>query len=219
MARLSAGPAAPVVQATPTPTVPSTLAAAPAPPAQPAPLEPLVLSLDRDASWRTAEGAVQSLWGGVAALERTNLRTHLDQVRLLNLPVILEMFHPARRDTCFVALVRLENGQAMIAQGSGALLPVSEQELDRLWTRQAVFLWRDFDSLGTRADSVRAAAWTAETLSRLGYVGADRDLTQAIARFQRDANLTADGLIGARTLMTLYCRGSYPRPRLSGGAS
>ena len=219
VARLSAGPAAPVVQATPTPTVPSTLAAAPAPPAQPAPLEPLVLSLDRDASWRTAEGAVQSLWGGVAALERTNLRTHLDQVRLLNLPVILEMFHPARRDTCFVALVRLENGQAMIAQGSGALLPVSEQELDRLWTRQAVFLWRDFDSLGTRADSVRAAAWTAETLSRLGYVGADRDLTQAIARFQRDANLTADGLIGARTLMTLYSRGSYPRPRLSGGAS
>jgi general secretion pathway protein A len=218
VARLSAGPAAPAVQATPLPP-PTTEAVAPPREPQPAPLEPLVLSLDHDASWRAAEGAVQSLWGEGAALERTNLRTHLDQVRRLNLPVILEMFHPARRDTCYVALVRLEDGQAMLAQGSGTLVPVSEQELDRLWTRQAVFLWRDFDSLGTRADSVRAAAWTAETLTRLGYVGPDRDLTRAIAKFQRDANLTADGLIGARTLMTLYSRGSYPRPRLSGGAS
>jgi hypothetical protein len=66
---------------------------------------------------------------------------------------------------------------------------------------------------------VRAAAWTAETLNRLGYIGPDRDLPSAIARFQRDADLTADGLIGARTLMTLYSRGSYPRPRLTGGAS
>ena len=219
VARLSASPAAPVVKATPAPAPPPTTEATPAPVAQAASLEPLLLSLDRDASWRTAEGAIQSLWGESAALERTTLRTHLDQVRVLNLPVILEMFHPARRDTCFVAVVRLESGQAMIAQGGGALLPVAETELDRLWTRQAVFLWRDFDSLGTRADSVRAAAWTAETLNRLGYVGTDRDLASAIARFQRDANLTADGLIGARTLMTLYSRGSYPRPRLTGGAS
>jgi hypothetical protein len=161
---------------------------------------------------------VQALWGD-PGLERTTLRTHLDQVRVLNLPVILEMFHPARRDTCFVAVVRLERGQAMIAQGPGALLPVDEAELDRLWTRQAVFLWRDFDSLGAATDSVRTAAWARESLGRLGYLEQDRDLAGAVARFQRDANLSADGVIGARTLMTLYSRGSYPRPRLSGGAS
>jgi general secretion pathway protein A len=217
VARLSAGTApAPVAAATPAP------APTPLPTATPRPaaaLEPFVLALDRDASWRTAEAAVPSLWGGGVPLERTALRTHLDQVRALNLPVILEMFHPSRRDTCFVAMVRLQDGQAVLATGEGALMPVSEEELDRLWTRQAVFLWRDFDALGTRADSIRAAAWTAETLNRLGYIGSDRDLTSAIARFQRDANLTADGLIGARTLMTLYSRGSYPQPRLTGGAS
>ena len=32
--------------------------------------------------------------GRVAACERTPLRTHLDQVRRLDLPVVLEMFHP-----------------------------------------------------------------------------------------------------------------------------
>jgi general secretion pathway protein A len=222
VARLSAGPASRVVaEATPSPpptTVAPIAVATPAPAVQPAPLEPFLLSLDRDASWRVAESAVQPLWGGVA-LERTTLRTHLDQVRALNLPVILEMFHPARRDTCFVALVRLEDGNAMLAQGSGAPLPVSEADLDRLWTRQAVFLWRDFDSLGADAGSVRTAAWARESLGRLGYLDQDRDLAGAIARFQRDANLSADGVIGARTLMTLYSRGSYPRPRLTGGTS
>ena len=218
VARLSAGPA-PHAAASPAPA--PTVAPTPAPvatPAAAAPLEPIVLSLDRDASWRAAESAVQTLWGG-SGLERTTLRTHLEQVRLLNLPVILEMFHPARRDTCYVALVRLENGRALIAQGSGPPLSVSEEELDRLWTRQAVFLWRDFDALGSAADSLRTTTWARESLGRLGYLDSDRDLASAVTRFQRDANLTADGLIGARTLMTLYSRGSYPRPRLSGGAS
>ena len=126
---------------------------------------------------------------------------------------------PSRRDTCFVACCGSQDGQAMVAVGEGAPCRVRCAELDRLWTRQAVFLWRDFDALGAGADAVRAAAWTAETLGRLGYVGPDLDLASAIARFQRDTNLTADGLIGARTLMTLYSRGSYPQPRLRGGAS
>lgn len=217
VARLSAGPA-PRVETTPPPPPTTELARAQPAVARPVMLEPLLLSLDREASWRTAESAVQALWGD-SLLERTTLRTHLDQVRVLNLPVILEMFHPARRDTCFVAVVRLENGQAMVAQGSGALLPVSEDELDRLWTRQAVFLWRDFDALGAASDSVRTTAWARESLGRLGYLGPDRDLAGAVARFQRDANLSADGVIGARTLMTLYSRGSYPQPRLSGGTS
>ncbi len=216
VARLSAGPPTPVVAATPAPTPVPT--ATPSRPATAA-LDQFLLSLERDASWRLAESAVQRLWGGGTPLERTTLRTHLDQVRALDLPVILEMFHPSRRDTCYVALVRLREGQAMIVLGESALLPVSEAELDRLWTRQATFLWRNFDALRSGTDDIRTAAWARENLGRLGYLGQDRDLSSAVARFQRDANLTADGLIGARTLMSLYSRGRYPQPRLTGGAS
>jgi len=58
-----------------------------------------------------------------------------------------------------------------------------------------------------------------QALARLGYPAREPDLALAIARFQQDADLAADGVVGARTLMTLYSRSQYPRPRLTGGAS
>lgn len=201
----NADAAAPAVPAPAATTAPST----------PSALEPWLLSLDREPSRRAAESEVTALWGG-RALERTALRTHLDQIRRLDLPVVLEMFHPGRTDTCFVALLRLAGGQALVARGPGATLQVSEAELDRLWTRQATFLWRDFDALGSPPDAGRAAAWTRESLGRLGYLAEGADLASAVARFQREAELSADGVIGERTLMTLYSRGPYARPRLQG---
>ena len=127
------------------------------------------------------------------------------------------MFHPTRRDTCYLALLRLEGDQAVVAGADGAPLRVPVSELDRWWTRQAIFLWRDFDL--ARSDPDHTAAWARESLGRLGYLGQDTDLPAAVARFQRDAQLTADGVLGNRTLMSLYTRGRYPRPSLGGGAS
>ena len=157
---------------------------------------------------------IQTLWG-TPALERTALRTHMDQVRRLDLPVVLEMFHPARADTCYLALLHVDGDDAIVAIGNERPQRVPLAEVDRLWTRQAVFLWRDFDDLSGAGDPGRTEAWVRENLSRLGYLR-DADLLSAVTRFQRDADLAADGRIGARTLMTLYSRGSYPRPRLGG---
>jgi general secretion pathway protein A len=191
-----------------------------APAATPSPsslLAPVVASLPRGASYDAAMSQVRALWGG-EALERTALRTHMDQVRRLDLPAVLEMFHPGRADTCYLALLRIEGDHAIVSTGSGAPLRVPLAEVDRLWTRQAVFLWKDFDALSGGADPGRTEAWARENLSRMGYLRGDPDLAGAVARFQRDAELAADGVIGARTLMTLYSRAQYPRPRL-GGAS
>jgi general secretion pathway protein A len=191
-------------------------AVAAAPPPTAAVLEPMVLALGRDASLEDAYRAVQALWGQ-APLERTALRTDLGQVRKLDLPAVLEMFHPTRHDTCYVALLRLEGDQAVIAGAAGEPLRVPVAELDRWWTRQAIFLWRDYDL--AQSDPTRTAAWAREALGRLGYLGQDPDLPGAVARFQRDAQLAADGVVGNRTVMSLYTRGPYPRPSLSGGAS
>jgi general secretion pathway protein A len=193
----------------------STPAAAPASSSSSA-LEPVVLSLRHDASLAGAVREIQAVWGQ-EQLEKTSLRTHLDQVRRLDLPAVLEMFHPTRRDTCYLALLRLEGDQAVVAGADGEPLRVPVSELDRWWTRQAIFLWRDFDL--TQRDPDRTAAWAREALGRLGYLGQDPDLPAAVARFQRDAQLTADGVLGNRTVMSLYTRGRYPRPRLSGGTS
>jgi hypothetical protein len=176
----------------------------------------VVLSLRHDASLADAVREVQALWGQ-EPLEKTALRTHLDQVRRLDLPAVLEMFHPTRRDTCYLALLRLEGDQAVVAGADGRPLRVPVSEVDRWWTRQAIFLWRDFDLAQGNPD--RTAAWAREALGRLGYLGQDPDLPVAVARFQRDAQLNADGVLGNRTVMSLYTRGPYPRPRLSGGAS
>jgi general secretion pathway protein A len=187
-----------------------------APPSPPAALEPMVLSLGHDASLAGAVREVRALWGP-EPLERTALRTHLEQLRRLDLPAVLEMFHPTRRDTCYVALLRLEGDEAVVAGASGAPLRVAVSELDRWWTRQAIFFWRDYDL--AQRDPGRTEAWARDALGRLGYLGQDADLTGAVARFQRDAHLAADGVVGNRTVMSLYLRGSYPRPRLSGGTS
>jgi general secretion pathway protein A len=188
--------------------------AAPSAPPSSAALVPIVLALPRDGSLQDAIARIQALWGP-PALERTALRTHMDQVQRLDLPVVLEMFHPARADTCYVALLRIEQDEAVVATGSGPPLRVPLAELDRLWTRQALFLWRDFDDLAAAGDPGRTEAWARDSLSRLGYLR-DADLAAAVTRFQRDADLAADGLIGSRTLMTLYSRGRYARPRLGG---
>jgi hypothetical protein len=158
---------------------------------------------------------VQSLWGG-APLERTVLRTHLPQVKRLDLPVLLEMFHPGRRDTCFVALLGIAGEEATVAIGDEPPVRVPMQELDRYWTRDAVFLWRDFDAVSGEADTERAAAWARAQLQRLGYSPGE---PEAVARFQRESDLIADGVVGNRTLMTLYSRGDWPRPRLNSTSS
>jgi general secretion pathway protein A len=193
--------------------VPATLTAAPAASTATPGLTPLLLSLEHGASFGAALARVQALWGG-GELQRTDLRTHMDQVRRLDLPVVLEMFHPARRDTCFLALLRIEGDDALVSAGAGGPVRVPLRELDRLWTRQALFLWRDFDALAQAPDAARTTAWARESLTRLGYLDGDLDLPAAIARFQRDSELAPDGVIGSRTIMTLYSRGSYARPRL-----
>jgi hypothetical protein len=177
-------------------------------------LFPIVLALPRDGSLQEAVARIQGLWG-TPPLERTALRTHMDQVRRLDLPVVLEMFHPARADTCYVALLQIQGEEALLATGSGPPLRAPLAEVDRLWTRQAIFLWRDFDALSAANDPGRTDAWARDRLSSLGYLR-DADLAAAVTRFQQDADLAADGRIGARTLMTLYSRGPYSRPRLGG---
>ncbi len=172
-------------------------------------LEPLLLATPRTASFDAALRRITGLWGD-PQLERTSLRTHLDQVRRLDLPVILEVFHPGRRDTCFLALLGLDQDTAEVAVGDEPALRVPLPDLDRFWTREALFLWRD--PAGLQRDPARAEQWARNTLASLGY---GDDPRTAVSRFQHDAQLLPDGVVGSRTLMTLVSQGRGARPRLS----
>jgi general secretion pathway protein A len=174
-------------------------------------LEERLRSIPRNASFAAALTKVETAWAQ-PFLARATLRTHLDQLRRLDLPAVLEMFHPSRRDTCFLALLRLEGASALVVVGREPEMTVPAAQVDALWTRDAVLVWPEADAL--RGDSVRRNAWVREALGRLGF--GDSDLQAAVSRFQADAGLVPDGLLGPRTRMALFALSTGPRPRLSG---
>jgi general secretion pathway protein A len=176
-------------------------------------LRPTLLALDHQASYRSARAQIQALWGA-GEVSITALQSHMAQIRKLDLPVILEMAHPARPDTCYVALVRLQGDEALVRFGDSTL-HASVPELERHWTRLAHFPWRD-DSLPA-SDAAGRDAWARQALARLGY--SEHDLKEATTRFQREADLAPDGTIGSRTLMALFCLSGRQHPSLRQGAS
>ncbi len=172
-------------------------------------LDGFLRTAGRDASFAQASARIARAWAG-EPLSQTTLRTHLGQLRAIDLPVVLEMFHPSRKDTCFVALVRLGASDARIAAGDGPDETVPLALLDELWTRDAVIAWPEQPAL--RADEGRLRAWARPRLAALGYGG--EDLAAAVRQFQVDARLVSDGLLGPRTRMVLFARDPGPRPRL-----
>jgi general secretion pathway protein A len=187
-------------------------AAAPAdrPQAPSARLDSFLRTADRGKSYEQALSALARAWGG-RELNHTALRTHLGQLRAFDLPAVLEMFHPSRRDTCFIALLELGERSARVAAGDAAeSVPLSQVEA--LWTRDAVLAWPE--DAAQRSDRASQAAWARGLLSSQGY--SDGDFATAVRRFQVDAHLVSDGLLGPRTRMALFARTSAARPRLTG---
>jgi general secretion pathway protein A len=193
-------------------------AARPATPPSPPPrsdrLDAILRTAPRDASFAAAAAHVAAAWGA-GALSRAPLRTHLEQLRALDLPAALEMFHPSRRDTCFVALLRLDGRAALVAAGDAPEIEAPLDQIDALWTREAVVWWPEPEEV--RGDPGRQEAWARRALADLGHP--DPDIRAAVRGFQESAGLVPDGLLGPRTRMALFALTPASRPRLgaSGG--
>lgn len=174
----------------------------------PALLDPLLRSLPGASSQTSALDAVAARWPEGPPLQRASFRSHLEQIRRFDLPVALEMFHPARRDTCWVGLLAIEGDVAVVAAG-GSTVRVPLAELDRHWTRLATFVWRD--------EAAEPEATAHAALARLGLLAGGASLADGVARFQAGQGLAVDGVIGSRTLLALASLHPGPRPRLSTG--
>jgi hypothetical protein len=150
------------------------------------------------------------------------LRAHFEQLRRINLPAILEMFHTSRNDTCFTALLRLEEDSAVVSFSPGDELRVPIEAIERFWARRAHVFWKDFEELGeVGPGDTRAETWVKKSLAKLDYLTGEVEpvedaMRAGIAQFQSSAFLVADGVAGPRTRMALYSlSGLYTMPRLS----
>jgi general secretion pathway protein A len=208
--RLARAPEAPSPGVAPAtaPAAPSRPAPTPAPPATSARLDELLRTTPREASFAAAAARIAAAWGG-QPLSRATLRTHFDQLRALDLPAALEMFHPSRRDTCFVALLRLGSRAATVTVGDGPRIEVPVEQLDALWTRDAVVWWLEPET----ASGGDREAWARRALADLGH--ADVDLATAVSGFQQTVGLVPDGMLGPRTRMALFAMTPGGRPRLT----
>src|SRR5690242_1414674 len=138
-------------------------------------------------------------------------RGSFGQLRLYNHPAIL-LLHDGKGATHQVVLTALDDEQAHLDVGGGQA--VSLGELSRYWLGDFVMLWRPASSpvkalsSGMRGTQVR---WLRESLQRLhGAAGDaaasdvfDADLTALVRDFQRQHQLTVDGIAGVQTQIAL----------------
>ena len=190
-------------------------------------------TLSRSLTRRGAAAVLLDLWdapvGGTVALspdedlpaiasrgglQGTEFTTHFEQIRRLNLPVVVELFHTSREDTVYAALTALDGDTAVLsfAPDDSVRIPVSL--LNRFWVRKAFVFWKEFEGA-----SFSDIAWMSESLHKLGYLTSESEpppaLRAAVGRFQSSNYLVPDLIIGPKTRMALYSRsGRYPVPRL-----
>lgn len=134
------------------------------------------------------------------------------ELRELNRPVVLTL-NTADKFTAYAVLTGLgQNNAALLsADGERILMPLSE--LGQRWNGAVFYVWHKpagYVGAISQGDQGQMVSWLAEQFARLD--GQSRSLTndrfnqaltQRLKIFQRQAGLTADGILGQQTLLKL----------------
>lgn len=163
--------------------------------------------------WPTLEGGAPDL-GGVAGryqLAATHLpSTTLEELRAIGLPALVEIDETGGRKPYL--LRRMERDALTLVTTSGAQIRFSRESLDSAWTRTAWVFWRNVDQLPAdpqREMNATVFATLALRLQKLGHLrpplpgGPGERFQQAVRRFQQEAGLLEDGIVGPRTTLAL----------------
>jgi general secretion pathway protein A len=186
---------------------------------------------DPDEGRAEALDAALSVWGrpasGARAIDVDGLRDRLTNERVELMPILPELAAlqsaaaPAlvslrdRSGTTHQVLLRALSGDYALLDGivPGATVRVTQSDLLRHLDGEVYATWRDFEALpdviglGASGDAV---SWVQSALAELGFYTAevqgrfDEATRDAVATFQKDRGLRADGAVDARTQMSLY---------------
>ncbi|QXE85395.1 AAA family ATPase [Geomonas nitrogeniifigens] len=147
----------------------------------------------------------------------------------LDAPALLHIALPGGGER-LVALVGADRGGLEVVPQVAGRSKLSHAELAQLWTGGTTVLWKDFHGIASRTKAADKAAGTKALQGLLKQVDCyagplDGNLNEAtkaaLAEFQRREQLTADGKVGAQTLMLLYRKagGFFPPGLMRVGAN
>ncbi|MEE4300471.1 MAG: AAA family ATPase [Pseudomonadales bacterium] len=150
----------------------------------------------------------QGSWPGLLELDR---------------PAVLELWRGRDREPRHLALLGSTAGSVTVQLG-GERLRLPRETIDRDWRGRALVLWQmppGYARPSRRSDDDATSAWLADRLALLdgatpGADGGafDAALEARVRRFQLDAGLRPDGIVGPRTWMRLNDATGVGVPRL-----
>ncbi|QWV92308.1 AAA family ATPase [Geomonas oryzisoli] len=146
----------------------------------------------------------------------------------LDAPLLLHVALPGGGER-LIAIVAVDRGGMEVVPQVAGRSKLTHAELAQIWTGGTTVLWKDFHGITSRGKGADRAAGIKALQGLLKQVdcypgavdGNFNDATKgALAEFQRREQLTADGKVGAQTLMLLYRRagGFFPPGLIRVGA-
>jgi general secretion pathway protein A len=142
-------------------------------------------------------------------------------------PAALELSLPGVQGKRFLSLVGMEDEQFLIDPPIQERKSLSFSEVEKYWSGQALFLWKDSLNLvrnvppGSRGDRVREVQGLLKEAGNydMPLTGIyNADTLSAVKEFQASRGIQQDGIVGGQTLMLLYRSiDRFEAPRLTKG--
>jgi len=166
-----------------------------------------------------------------AALDR-DLRLYRSSGNLgallrIDYPAALELSLPGIPGKRFVSLVGMEDEQLLIAPPIAGRRSLPFSEIEKYWSGQALFLWRDSLNLlksaspGSKGDQIKQLQGLLKEAGAYNkpLTGVyNADTLSAVKEFQASTGIEQDGIVGGQTLMLLYRSiDRFQVPRLTAG--
>ena len=131
----------------------------------------------------------------------------------IDYPAALELTLPGIPGKRLIALVGIEDEQLVIDLPIAGRKPLLFSEIEKYWSGQALFLWKDSLNLLKSAPSGGKGDRIKQLQGLLKEAGAynkpltgvyNADTLSAVMQFQSSTGIEQDGIVGRQTLMLLY---------------
>ena len=131
----------------------------------------------------------------------------------IDYPAALELSLPGIPGKRFISLVGMENEQLLIDPPIAGRRSLTFSEIEKYWSGQALFLWKDFlnllksasqESKGNRIKQLQGLLKEAGVYNQPLTGVYNADTLSAVKEFQASKGIEQDGIVGGQTLMLLY---------------